>query len=142
LIGGVPVAEGKKKHAGGRPPKFIDYAEIERMAEQGATQEEMSEAQGIANSNLRARSEFQAAYKKGQEKLRRSLRRRAVEIALDEDAKDAKTMLIFLLKNFCGMRDVWDIKQEVSGNLNVDAALRKIANTDLKDIPDVTTPKG
>jgi len=138
LIGGVPVAEVKKKHAGGRPPKFVDYSVVEEMAARGNTQDDIADTVDLKRQNLATRPEFHDAYKRGRVRVRNSLTSKAVEMGLAGD----RTMLIFALKNLCGWRDVWDIKQEVSGNLNVNAALRKIASTDLKDIPDVTTPKG
>lgn len=128
------MAEAKKKR--GRPPKPVDYELVEQMAAAGGTQEDIADKVGVDRTNLANREEFHHSYKSGERTLRLSLRSRAVEMAMNGD----RTMMIFLLKNFCGMRDVWDIKQEVSGNLNVDAALRKIASDDLKDIPDVTTP--
>lgn len=130
------MAEVKKKHAGGRPPREIDYDKVEEMAAQGCTQEDIAGELGIAERTLQGRDEFLRRHKKGGTRLRNSLRSRAVAMAEQGD----KTMMIFLLKNFCGMRDVWDVKQEVSGGLDL-AVLKKIADGDLKDMPDDITPK-
>ena len=129
------MEEVKKKHAGGRPPKEIDFDKVEQMAAQGCTQEDIAGELGVAYSTLKSREEFSARHKKGADCLRNSLRSRAVAMAEQGD----KTMLIFLLKNFCGMRDVWDVKQEVSGSLDV-SVLKKIADEALKALPDDTTP--
>lgn len=122
------MPEVKKKHPGGRPPKPIDYAEVERLAASGNTQEDIAGAFDVDRTNLLDRPEFRHSYKRGMEEGRRSLRSRAFEMAMSGD----KTMMIFLLKNLCGMRDVWDIKQEVKSDSNVNVVLDSLSVDELK----------
>lgn len=131
------MAEEKKKHAGGRPPKEIDYSKVEEMAARGCTQEDIADELNIARSTLNTREEFSDSIKKGKARVRNSLTSRAVEMGLGGD----KVMLIFALKNLCGWRDVWDIKQEVSGNVDVTAVLQKLAAPALKAIANDDTGK-
>lgn len=122
------MAEVKKKHAGGRPPKFVDYSVVEEMAARGNTQDDIADTVDLKRQNLATRPEFHDAYKRGRVRARNSLTSKAVEMGLNGD----RVMLIFALKNLCGWRDVWDIKQEVKSDSNVNVALDSLSVDELK----------
>ena len=122
------MPEVKKKHPGGRPPKPVDYDVVEEMAARGNTQEDIADEVDLKRQNLAKRPEFRDSYKKGRARACNSLTSKAVEMGLGGD----RVMLIFALKNLCGWRDVWDIKQEVKSDSNVNVALDSLSVDELK----------
>lgn len=99
------------KHAGGRPPKEIDYAAIERAASIGCSKEEIAAVLGIGRTTLYAHMEnepeIQEAIDRGLAKGKATLRRFQWNGAQEGNA----TMLIWLGKQMLGQRD----KNELTG---------------------------
>lgn len=105
----------KKKSPGelqkrGRKPIPINYELAEKMAVIGCTQSEISEILGISVKTFEANPKLIGIHKKGQEKLRASLRRMQYKSAQEGNV----TMLIWLGKQLLGQRDKRDV--ELAGN--------------------------
>ena len=84
----------------------IDAEAIERMAEIGCTDAEISHITGITPSTLKRR--HRQALDRGRAKLREGLRRKQIELATK--GKGNATMLIWLGKQYLGQKD----RQEVT----------------------------
>lgn len=96
----------------GRKPIQIDINEVERLASQGLTHDQIADCLGINRETLyarkRASSDFSDAIKRGQAKGIDTITN-----ALHEQAKAGNTSAaIFYLKNRAGWRD----KQELTGS--------------------------
>lgn len=87
--------------AGGRPPKVIDYALVERLASIQCTQEEIANILEVSTKTLQRDEEFCLIYKKGLDNGRMSLRRYQWEAA----KKGNTTMLVWLGKQYLGQSD-------------------------------------
>jgi len=115
---------GEPKKKNGRPPATIDSADVEKLAQLGATQIEIARFVGVAFSTLEERlkqPDYREAYERGIGNLHMSLKRKQVEMALAGD----RTMLIWLGKNYLGQRDNLDSKLTGSGpngEIEVDAS--------------------
>ncbi len=115
---------GVTKKKNGRPPATIDSADVEKLAQLGATQIEIARFVGVAFSTLEERlkqPDYREAYERGIGNLHMSLKRKQVEMALAGD----RTMLIWLGKNYLGQRDNLDSKLTGSGpngEIEVDAS--------------------
>ena len=90
--------------AGGRPPKVIDYALVERLASIQCTQEEIANILEVSTKTLQRNDEFCLIYKKGLDNGRMSLRRFQWEAA----KKGNTTMLVWLGKQYLGQREPRD----------------------------------
>ncbi len=90
--------------AGGRPPKVIDYALVERLASIQCTQEEIANILEVSTKTLQRDEEFCLIYKKGLDNGRMSLRRYQWEAA----KKGNTTMLVWLGKQYLGQREPRD----------------------------------
>ena len=90
--------------AGGRPPKVIDYALVERLASIQCTQEEIANILEVSTKTLQRNEEFCLIYKKGLDNGRMSLRRFQWEAA----KKGNTTMLVWLGKQYLGQREPRD----------------------------------
>lgn len=86
---------------GGRPPKVIDYALVERLASIQCTQEEIANILEVSTKTLQRDEEFCLIYKKGLDNGRMSLRRYQWEAA----KKGNTTMLVWLGKQYLGQSD-------------------------------------
>ncbi len=89
-----------------RPKANIDGAEVEKLASFGLTNREIGEVVGASEATIGRR--FASETTKGRGNLKKSLRRKQVELALGGNA----TMLIWLGKNYLDQKD----KQELSGD--------------------------
>lgn len=87
--------------AGGRPPKVIDYALVERLASIQCTQEEIANILEVSTKTLQRDEKFCLIYKKGLDNGRMSLRRYQWEAA----KKGNTTMLVWLGKQYLGQSD-------------------------------------
>ncbi len=106
----APKTKGKV----GRPRKEVDYKLVYELRKIGCTDEEMAPALGVSIEWMRQRKaadpDFLDAYEKGWQELKRSLRRRMIEVA-NSNERNAATMLIWLSKNILG----WTDRQEFGG---------------------------
>jgi hypothetical protein len=84
----------------GRPKTKIDLDQAEKLGMLQCTYKECSAWLGIAESTLKSHKEFSAAFKKGKEKGKLSLRRSQFKLA----EKNAG-MAIWLGKNYLGQKD-------------------------------------
>tara|TARA_R110000822_G_scaffold201528_1_gene338773 strand:- start:1055 stop:1507 length:453 start_codon:yes stop_codon:yes gene_type:complete len=83
----------------GRKLLDIDETEVQRMAEDGCNDTEIADFFGCADTTISRR--FAEILRKSRVKVKKSLRRKQIELALDGD----KTMLIWLGKQMLGQRD-------------------------------------
>lgn len=95
----------KKKGAGGRPKKEIDYALVEKLAHIHCTQEEIAEVLSVSVKTLQRNKEFCRIYKKGISSGKMSLRRQQWEAV----ERGNTTMLIWLGKQYLEQRDDADM---------------------------------
>ena len=95
-----------------RPPKPLDPKQIELLAGVGCTVDEIAASLDVSDVTLRKR--FLPVIEKGREKMRASLRRKQVEIAMRGD----RTMLIWLGKQLLGQTD--RMETELTGTLTHD----------------------
>ena len=84
-----------------RPPKEIDLEQIEDMASEFCTQEEIAVDMGFARTLFVRRKDVLAAFEKGKNNAKMSLRHMMWNAAKSGD----KTMMIFLSKNELGYQD-------------------------------------
>lgn len=88
----------------GRPKLELDAVEVGKLAEIGATQDEIAHFFGVSEKTVRRRlkeePELRAAWETGLARCRISLRRQQLKLAGRNAA-----MAIFLGKNFLGQRD-------------------------------------
>ena len=84
-----------------RKKKNIDLDLIEEMAEEFCTQEEIAMDMGFDRTMFHRREDVQAAFMRGKNTARMSLRHMMWNLAKQGD----KTMLIFLSKNELGYQD-------------------------------------
>lgn len=87
-----------------RPKIEIDAAEVEKLAQFGLTDTEIAQLFGIHKSNIGRR--FATELAKGRAALRKSLRRKQVEMALKGD----RVMLIWLGKQYLGQAEKQETK--------------------------------
>jgi len=114
----------------GRPKIEIDPAEVEKLAAFGCPNEEIGTLLGCSENTIRRRFGEQTA--KGRASLKKSLRRKQVEVALSGNA----TMLIWTGKNLLGQSDkneVGTITLDVS-QLNDEQLARLAKGDDLRSI--------
>ena len=90
----------------GRPKIDSDGAEVKKLASFGCNNSEIAELLGVTEGTIRKR--FSDNLTKGRSSLKKSLRRKQIEIALSGNV----TMLIWLGKNMLGQTD----KQEITGD--------------------------
>ena len=81
--------------------KKIDIEQIEEMAAEFATQEEIARDMGFERTLFRTREDVRAAFERGKNGAKLSLRHLMFNAARSGD----RTMLIFLAKNELGYRD-------------------------------------
>ena len=123
-----------------RPRKKIDVEQFTKLCNLQCTLEEIAawfECSEDTIENWCKREHgcrFSDIYKQYALAGRISLRRYQFDLA-----KKSVPMAIFLGKNYLAQRDVWDVKQEVSGSVDL-TVLKKIADEALKELPDVATP--
>lgn len=137
-----PPGSGKRgpiKGQGGGPRiKFSkkDLERLERLAEAGATQAEMAADLGVDEDTIRRRIHdtpaVGARVKAGQTRMKLSLRRKQLRIALDDTHPKQATMLVWLGKVQLGQSEVRRIRIE-----NEDAAVAKLREL-FPDIPEET----
>lgn len=85
-----------------RPKINIDMKEVEKLASQGCTVEEIAAHFGVNRSTLYRRANFKKTYEIGLEKCKMSVRRALFKKGVESG--DTKA-LIFLAKNMLGMSD-------------------------------------
>lgn len=90
-----------------RPRKEIDLEQVEEMAEEFCTQEEIALDMGFERTMFHRRKDIQAAFLRGKNTARMSLRHMMWNAAKGGD----KTMMIFLSKNELGYQDRPEPKQ-------------------------------
>jgi hypothetical protein len=100
----------------GRPKARLSVQQIEKLASYGLTQEEVADFFGVSVSTIAERPEFSEAHKKGRQELSQSIKRRQYEMAMNKSSNPArisaaKTMLIWLGKQYCGQKE----RSELSG---------------------------
>ena len=114
----------KKKRKGGRPRIEIDLVRVEQLASIGATQAEIAADMAVSVDTLQRRKGFAAAYKRGLERGKLSLRHKQFNMALgiSEDVepgkpakrgKGDKGMLIWLGKQLLGQSDKQEIRADM-----------------------------
>lgn len=81
----------------------LDENEIVKLAQQGATNEDIAEELGVSADTLERR--YAGTLKKGRCRLSKQLRRRQVQVALSKENGHV-TMLIWLGKQLLGQKDV------------------------------------
>jgi hypothetical protein len=104
---------------GGAPIKITSNAQIDqlhRMAQTGATRWEMAQMLGVDSDTLAARIKDQPAVREAIEtgiaKLRLSLRRKQVAVALQDGHAAQGTMLVWCAKTILGQTDRVTLKIE------------------------------
>lgn len=127
------MADGEKSNGAppakkpmGRPKIHFDLDLVEKLGGINATHAELAAildcSVATIKRNLRdAESDFCTSYKKGEAKLKTSLKRKLVHLALRDSPNTA--CLIFALKNICGYTDKSDVAVEHSGALSNSAEL-------------------
>lgn len=95
----------------GRPQKEIDYIMVKELAGQGCTIEEIAGYLGLSHDTLTRRDEFMPIYQEGLNKMRRSLRRKQYEAAMEGNI----TMQIWLGKQMLGQSDKRETEMTVQG---------------------------
>ena len=106
----TPAEHAPVKRGRGQPPKEISLAEVVKLRNVGCTDEEIASILGVHVHTLQARKrdpEFLAAYEKGWNEGKVSLRRAQLRLAQKGNA----TMQIWLGKQILGQVD----KQEHTG---------------------------
>jgi hypothetical protein len=85
-----------------RPKKVIDMQEVEKLASEGCTVDEIAAYFHVNKSTLYRRKKFKETYERGLEKCKLSVRRALYKKGvINGDTK----ALIFLAKNLLGMTD-------------------------------------
>ena len=85
-----------------KPKKRIDLGQVEEMAAEFCTQEEIADDMGFERTLFRTREEVKAAFERGKNSAKMSLRHMMYNAARSGD----RTMMIFLAKNELGYADV------------------------------------
>lgn len=127
----------------GRPFKKVSDVQVTRLAKIGCTLEEMSYILGVSEDTIERN--YADAYKKGAGEIRKSLRRKQIELAL----KGNPTMLIWLGKQMLGQKDLQ--RQEHTGaegkpieiqNIDYRALLAPLAPATMEHQPASSENKG
>lgn len=84
-----------------KPKKKIDLEQVEEMAAEFCTQEEIADDMGFERTLFRTRDEVKAAFERGKNSAKMSLRHLMYNAARSGD----RTMMIFLAKNELGYAD-------------------------------------
>lgn len=108
----------------GRPPIELDPKEFYGLGKIGATFDEMAAVFGCSVDTVRRRmrdenDEFCKAYQAGLSEMKRSLRRKQIDIAEDGNVP----MLIHLGKHHLGQIDKAEIKSEHTGDATVNLVI-------------------
>lgn len=86
-----------------RPVKEINEEEVLKLAQIGATHEEMAHVFGCTTQTLLNR--FQDLIREGHADAKMSIRRKRLRIAMDDDHKQQASMLMFLSKVWLGEKE-------------------------------------
>lgn len=110
----------------GRPRKIIDLEEVEELAAEGNTAEDIALALGIGRTSLYKRKDARAAFDKGRALLRVNLHHWQVQAAKSGNV----TMLIWLGKQMLGQSDqpIDAGAEEKPRDDNLSASLREMAD--------------
>lgn len=115
--------ESKKKR--GRPRLELDLEEIEELAEEGNTAEDIAAALGIGRTTLYKRKDAKAAFDKGRASLRVNLRHWQIQTARSGNV----SMLIWLGKQLLGQSEQPVLKKdEKKRDDSLSASLREMAD--------------
>jgi hypothetical protein len=95
----------------GQPRKEIDYVMVKELASQGCTIEEIGSYLGVSHDTLTRREEFMPVYSDGLNLMKRSLRRKQYDLAMEGD----RTMLVWLGKNILSQVDRRETEMTVQG---------------------------
>lgn len=129
------------KRPEGRPKTALNVKEIETLAKYGLTQSEVANFFGVSVSTIAERPEFSEAHKKGRLFLSQSIKRRQYEMAMSKSAKPAdisaaKTMLIWLGKQYCGQSD----RAELTGKDGGPIEFHTVRILSTKSVPAESVP--
>ena len=120
--------------------KEINLNEVRALAQRFCTLEEIARTVGYSRSGLRARArkdpELQEAIDSGQSSAKVSLRRKQMEIAMNDKHSKQTTMLIFLGKNYLGQSDKLEHKVRSSEKDINDGDFKpeELTNEELDDV--------
>jgi hypothetical protein len=95
----------------GQPRKEIDYIMVKELAGQGCTIAEIAGYLNVSHDTLTRRPEFMVIYQEGLNKMRRSLRRKQYEAAMEGNI----SMLIWLGKNWLDQSDKRETDMVIQG---------------------------
>ena len=84
-----------------KPKKKVDLEQVEEMAAEFCTQEEIADDMGFERTLFRTREDISAAFVRGKNSAKMSLRHMMYNAARSGD----RTMMIFLAKNELGYAD-------------------------------------
>lgn len=84
-----------------KPKKRVDLEQVEEMAAEFCTQEEIADDMGFERTLFRTREDISAAFVRGKNSAKMSLRHMMYNAARSGD----RTMMIFLAKNELGYAD-------------------------------------
>lgn len=123
--GPVPGAGGRRKIELTKD----QLQQVQRLAEIGATHEEMATHLGVSLSTFHRRlsdetSDVYERVRKGEAALRVALRRKQVAIALNDDHANQSTMLIWCGKVILGQSERMNVRIETADE--AEAVLRKL----------------
>jgi transcriptional antiterminator len=99
------------KQGKGRPQKSIDYIMVKELASQGCTIEEIARYLNVSHDTLTRREEFMPIYLDGLNLMKRSLRRKQYDLAMEGD----RTMLVWLGKQHLDQTDRRETEMTVQG---------------------------
>ena len=93
-----------------KPKKQVDLEQVEDMASEFCTQEEIADDMGFERTLFHTREDIKAAFQRGKNSAKMSLRHMMYNAARGGD----RTMMIFLAKNELGYADA--PKQEIGSD--------------------------
>ena len=93
----------------GPKPIQVDWTEVQALAKIGCTQREIASLLGVGLRTLQRRKEFDVVYGRGIDSMRKSLRHKQFELAMNGD----RSMLIWLGKQQLNQTDKRESKVEV-----------------------------
>lgn len=120
---GTTLATGEPKKCHGKPRVEIDLDVAMKLGAMNCTYAECSAFMDIPLPTLQSRPDFVAAFEKGKEQGKTSLRR-----LLYQHAQTSPGVTIFLSKNYLGLKDKPDEPEEPAAEVVIRMRPRKLAD--------------